>query len=57
MEEASHKLSEAMYKAAADSAQAGGAPGEAQPGAAGEAKPGAKGKDDNAVDADFEEVK
>jgi molecular chaperone DnaK len=63
VEEASHKLSEAMYKAAAENAQASGAQG-AQgaagggPGAqAGGAQPkGAKGKDDSAVDADFEVV-
>ena len=60
VEEASHKLSEAMYKAAAESAQAGGAQGapgaQGQPGAEGADKAGAKGKDDNAVDADFEVV-
>ncbi len=63
VEESSHKLSEAMYKAAAETAQAGGAQG--QPGATGGSgaagaegseKHGAKGKDDNAVDADFEVV-
>jgi molecular chaperone DnaK len=63
VEEASHKLSEAMYKAAAEKAQADGAgaggaeganPG-SQPGAQGDAK-GAKGKNDSAVDADFEVV-
>ncbi|MDQ2999910.1 MAG: molecular chaperone DnaK [Fibrobacterota bacterium] len=64
VEEASHKLSEAMYKAAAENAQAGGAqgaPGAGPTGAAGAnpgagQKGGAKGKDDNAVDADFEVV-
>jgi len=60
VEESSHKLSEAMYKAAAENAQAGGAAdGAAQAGEAG-AKPGEgkprKSKDDNAVDADFEVV-
>jgi molecular chaperone DnaK len=58
VEESSHKLSEAMYKSAAESAQANGAAdGSAQAGAqadgAGKAK---KSKDDNAVDADFEVV-
>jgi molecular chaperone DnaK len=60
VEEASHKLSEAMYKAAADSAQANGAGAQGQPGATPGEKPadkaGAKGKDNNAVDADFEVV-
>jgi molecular chaperone DnaK len=60
VEETSHKLSEAMYKAAAESAQAQGAPGAGpQPGTqGGEAGPKAKakGKDDSAVDADFEVV-
>jgi molecular chaperone DnaK len=60
VEEASHKLSEAMYKAAAESAQASGAAGagpQAQGGPdAGTAKAKAKGKDDSAVDADFEVV-
>ena len=64
VEEASHKLSEAMYKAAAENAQAGGAqgaPGAGPNGGAGAnagagQKGGAKGKDDNAVDADFEVV-
>ncbi|MDB5049864.1 MAG: dnaK [Fibrobacteres bacterium] len=61
VEEASHKLSEAMYKAAAENAQATGAQGApganggAGAGAQGDGK-GAKGKDDNAVDADFEVV-
>ncbi len=64
VEEASHKLSEAMYKAAGaaaaqDAQAAGGAPG-ADAGAQGGAKPdagkGAKGKNDSAVDADFEVV-
>jgi molecular chaperone DnaK len=60
VEESSHKLSEAMYKAAAENAQAGGAAdGAAQAGEAG-AKPAdgkpKKSKDDNAVDADFEVV-
>jgi molecular chaperone DnaK len=65
VEEASHKLSEAMYKAAAETAQANGAGGAggtggegpqagAQPG--GDKKQKAKGKDDSAVDADFEVV-
>jgi molecular chaperone DnaK len=59
VEESSHKLSEAMYKAAAENAQAGGAQG--APGADGAAGPegkpkGAKGKDGDAVDADFEVV-
>jgi len=59
VEESSHKLSEAMYKAAADNAQAGqGAPGAGpdvgqKPDAEGKGK---KGKDDSAVDADFEVV-
>ncbi len=60
VEEASHKLSEAMYKDAADKAKSGEAQGEQpQPGAAGAEpadKTGAKGKDSNAVDADFEVV-
>ena len=64
VEEASHKLSEAMYKAAAENAQAGGAgaPGAdgaagGQPGAGdGKGQKGAKGKNDSAVDADFEVV-
>ena len=61
VEEASHKLSEAMYKAAAETAQANGAggagPQAGQPGDAGAgAKAKAKGKDDSAVDADFEVV-
>jgi molecular chaperone DnaK len=63
VEEASHKLSEAMYKAAAETAQANGAGGAggdgqpgAQPGAGGDKKQKAKGKDDSAVDADFEVV-
>jgi molecular chaperone DnaK len=68
VEEASHKLSEAMYKAAAENAQAGGAQGAGGQGpngadggaganaGAGPKKQGAKGKDDNAVDADFEVV-
>jgi molecular chaperone DnaK len=60
VEEASHKLSEAMYKDAADKAKTGEAQGE-QPqagaaGADGKDKAGAKGKDSNAVDADFEVV-
>jgi molecular chaperone DnaK len=59
VEESSHKLSEAMYKAAAETAQAG-AGGEAG-GAEGKkdeaaAAKGAKGKGDSAVDADFEVV-
>jgi len=63
VEESSHKLSEAMYKAAAESAQSTGGQGDggaagANPGAGAQAgaQPGkgAKGKDDNAVDADFE---
>ena len=64
VEEASHKLSEAMYKAAAEKAQAdgAGAPGAegaagGQPGAGdGKGQKGAKGKNDSAVDADFEVV-
>jgi molecular chaperone DnaK len=58
VEESSHKLSEAMYKAAAESAQANGAAdGSAQAGAqGGEQAKTKKGKDDNAVDADFEVV-
>jgi molecular chaperone DnaK len=61
VEESSHKLSEAMYKNAAENAQAGeagnaSADGGAQAGAD-QAKPkGAKGKDGDAVDADFEVV-
>jgi molecular chaperone DnaK len=60
LEEASHKLSEAMYKAAADKAQTGaqpGAEGAAGAGPGAEAKAGAaKGGKDGAVDADFEVV-
>jgi molecular chaperone DnaK len=64
VEESSHKLSEAMYKAAAEKAQAdgAGAPGAegaagGQPGAGdGKGQKGAKGKNDSAVDADFEVV-
>ncbi|MEO7423945.1 MAG: molecular chaperone DnaK [Fibrobacteria bacterium] len=57
VEEASHKLSEAMYKAAAENAQTSGAQGAPGAGAdAGAAPKGAKGKDDSAVDADFEVV-
>ena len=55
LEEASHKLSEAMYKAAAEKAKAEGAPepeaGEEKP--AGNRKAGGK---DSAVDADYEVV-
>ncbi len=55
VEEVSHKLSEAMYKAAAESAQADGA-GAAPEGEASEKnKKKDKGKD-NAVDADYEVV-
>ena len=62
VEEASHKLSEAMYKAAAQNAQGDGAPGQGQdqpqgqPGAGDGQGAKAKGKGDNAVDADFEVV-
>ena len=69
VEEASHKLSEAMYKAAAEKAQAdgAGAGGQGPQGAEGAAggqsgagdgkgQKGAKGKNDSAVDADFEVV-
>jgi len=58
VEESSHKLSEAMYKNAAENAQAeagnASADAGAQPGGD-QAKP-KKSKDDNAVDADFEVV-
>jgi molecular chaperone DnaK len=59
VEESSHKLSEAMYKAAAENAQANGAGGASPDGAAqpgGEQAKPKKSKDDNAVDADFEVV-
>ena len=59
VEEASHKLSEAMYKAGTEGAAgaAGGAAGQsgpAQDGGSAEGGDKAKGKDNNAVDADFE---
>ena len=50
--QASHKLAEAMYARASAGAQAGGA---GQAGQAGDQ--GGKPKDDDVVDADFEEVK
>jgi molecular chaperone DnaK len=59
VEESSHKLSEAMYKAAAENAQAGGAAGASADGGAqagGDQGKPKKSKDDNAVDADFEVV-
>ncbi|MBW8886144.1 MAG: molecular chaperone DnaK [Fibrobacteres bacterium] len=60
VEESSHKLSEAMYKNAAENAQAGAGNASADGGAqAGgdQGKPkGSKGKDGDAVDADFEVV-
>jgi molecular chaperone DnaK len=57
LQQASHKLAEAMYKDARTQ-QPGGeeAAGQAVHGAA-EEKPGKKGGDDNVVDADYEEVK
>ena len=54
LSQASMKLGEAIYKSTAEAAQAGGDAGEAGPGP-GSAGTGA-GKDDNVVDADFEEV-
>ncbi|MCD6281508.1 MAG: Hsp70 family protein, partial [Deltaproteobacteria bacterium] len=51
---ASHKLAEAMYASAAS--QAGGASGTASQGA-GASDASSSAKDDNVVDAEFEEVK
>ncbi len=58
VEESSHKLSEAMYKNAAENAQAeaGNASADAGAQAGGDQAKPKKAKDDNAVDADFEVV-
>lgn len=55
---ASHKLAEAMYaKAGASQAGAGAGAGTGEHGGASAEQPGAAKKDDDVVDADFEEVK